>query len=366
MTETPTAPPEAEPYPLWSPACPFPPADEMPDLDVVTHVAVERAVRGEFHYLHESALAWHKGALYLCWANHPLMERNVKEELIRGTRSLDGGFTWEAPEVWAQPGPEGAESCNHPVLASHAGRLWGFFTHWRDEAPATDIFVLDEAGRCWTPTGASIPGLIPFRPPLKMRDGNWIIGGEETWREPAVAVSQGDDFTSWRLVRIPRPADMELLYPEVTLMDLGERLVAICRPRLAGTAPVSVSDDRGRSWTPLRFSNFPLASSQPYCGKLSTGQHYLVTNNREEGRTLLSIAVTRPGGDAFERVWKVRHQQFPKRRLFGGWGGATQAGRPTEWSYPAAVERDGNLYISYTHGKEDCALSIVPVSVLAI
>ena len=39
---------------------------------------------------------------------------------------------------------------------------------------------------------------------------------------------------------------------------------------------------------------------------------------------------------------------------------------PTEWSYPSAVEHDGNLYIAYTQGKEDCALSIVPIGVLAV
>ena len=38
----------------------------------------------------------------------------------------------------------------------------------------------------------------------------------------------------------------------------------------------------------------------------------------EEGRALLTIAVTAPGAQKFSRIWKVRHQRWPKRRLFAG------------------------------------------------
>ena len=77
--------------------------------------------------------------------------------------------------------------------------------------------------------------------------------------------------------------------------------------------------------------------------------------------------MTKPGSGVFCRVWKIRHQQFPKRRLLGSREGTkSHAGGATEWSYPAAVEHEGSLYVSYTHGKEDCALSIIPLSALAV
>ena len=115
------------------------------------------------------------------------------------------------------------------------------------------------------------------------------------------------------------------------------------------------------------MSNFPLAASKPLCGRLSTGQQYLITDNLEQGRCLLSIAVTAPGGDKFCRVWKIRHQQTPLRRLLGSPGNKkTHIGGHTEWSYPAAVEHDGKLYVIYTQGKEDCALSIIPLTALTI
>ena len=80
--------------PLWDSKTPFPPYEAMRDLDVVTHVQVERAQRGGYHYLHEPATAWHNGALHAGWANHPLFEANEKDELLRGRRSTDSGLTW--------------------------------------------------------------------------------------------------------------------------------------------------------------------------------------------------------------------------------------------------------------------------------
>lgn len=358
----------ADPAPLqlWDRQVPFPESDAMLDLPLVTHVQLERAEPDGYHYLHESAIAWHKGTLYAGWANHRQLEVNVKDELLRGRTSTDGGFTWSAVSTWAAAPLLGGESFNHPVLMSHQHKLWGFFTRWENELPRTEIFTLNETTQTWRPVQKHIPGFVPFSPPRRLSDGNWIMGGELHWYEAAVAISHGDDFTRWDMVQIPRPEDITLLYPETTLFEQGDAWVALCRPRNARTAPASVSPDQGRTWTPLRPSNFPLGTSKPLCGKLSTGQQYLIANNLEQGRTLLSIAVTAPGGQLFSRIWKIRHQQTPKRRLLGSLTNKSSVGKPTEWSYPAAIEHDGKLYVTYTQGKEDCALSIIPVSALAV
>lgn len=355
-----------EPFPLWDPDVPFPDPEQMEDLDIVTHVTVEEAVPGGYHYLHESSIAFHRGALWLCWANHRTAEVNVRDELIRGTVSTDGGFTWRDAETWVEASEGHGESFNHPVLHEDNGTLLGYFTRWDEGRPGVEIFTLDDDSGRWESTGARIPGFLPFRPPLKMRDGNWIMGGELFWYEAAVAISEGDNLTSWETVQLPRPEELKLVFPETALMDLGDRMIAICRPHEASRAPVSMSCDCGRTWATLKYSNYPLCASQPYCGRLSTAQHYLITCDAKDGRALISIAVTDPGGDRFRRVWKIRHQQYPRRRLFGGWGDGSMVGQTTEWSYPAAIEHDGNLYVSMTRGKEDCVLSIIPVRVLGV
>jgi len=356
---------------LWDRRVPFPAFDEMFDVDVVTHVSVQKAVAGQYHYLHETAIEYHNGALYMAWANGPEGEVNLRGEIIRGRTSTDGGLTWSEPEILVAPPVCGAEGWNHPCLTSHAGKLWGFFTRFNDERPHTDVFLRDDATGKWTPCGVSLPGFIPLRSPLKMRDGNWIMGGEDYWYEAAVAISAGDDFTKWKLVHITRPEAVFLRFPETALLDFGDELVAVCRPHEKPTAPVSVSRDCGQTWAPLAYSNFPVAGSQPYGGVLSTGQRYLLTNSLEEGRALLTIAVTAPHARKFTRIWKVRHQRWPKRRLFAGvfWKGKLHKpmlGQPTEWSYPAAIEHADNLYVTCTQGKEDAVLSIIPVRVLAV
>ena len=214
-------------YPLWDPSLPFPSHEEMPELAIVTHISVEKAQPERFHYLHESSIAWHHGLLYAGWANHRLEEVNVKDELIRGSVSTDG-FTWRQPTTWVEAPVVGGESFNHPVITSHADRLWGFFTCWEDEKPGVAIFTLDEATGRWDATGARIPGFLPFRPPMQMADGNWIMSGEHHWHEAAVAISHGDDWACWDMVEIPRNG-IELMFPETTLMEQGEQLLAIMR-----------------------------------------------------------------------------------------------------------------------------------------
>lgn len=356
-------------FELWDRGTPFPPADEMRDLDLVTHVSLERAQPDGYHYLHGTTLACHRGRLHACWSNGRLGEVNMEDEILRGRESPDDGLTWGPARVWAQAPTQGAVSVNHAVLAAHQGRLWGFFTCWNERKPRAEIFQFDDDTDAWKPVGACIPGFVPFSPPLRMGDGRWAIGGEHFWYEAAVAVSEGDDWTRWHSVALPVPDGMKIEFPETTLIDQGDRILAVCRPRGTPTALVSASADCGRTWSPLQPSNFPMASAKPCAGLLSDGRHYLITNNLEEGRALLTIALTEPGSRTFSWIRKIRHQQFPRRRLFAGviWHGKLMkpmVGTATEWSYPSAIECNGKLVVSYTHGKEDAVLSLIPLHAL--
>jgi hypothetical protein len=356
--------------PVWDPAVPFPSTQEMRELDIVTHVSVERAQPGGYHYLHEATIAWHRDKFYLGWANHPTKETGDHDELIRGCSSPDA-LHWSKPEIWAQAPLIGTTSINQPRLFSHKGKLYVFFTCWRKEhVPATEIFILnDNTGEWEWQEESTISVFVPFCSPQRMDNGNWIIGGSSHWNDAAVAISDGDNFLKWTKVVIPRPDNLKLLYPETAIVNRrNNNLLAFCRPQQhtrdvpdAWSAPVAESHDGGYTWTTLGLSNFPLAPSQPFAGKLSTGHNYLLTNNLEDERCLLSIALTEPDGKFFRHIFKVRHQQWPRIRLF-----ENSLGKPTELAYPTAIEHNGNLYIAYSQGKEDCALSIVPIETLSV
>lgn len=361
---------------VWDPEVPFPMPDEMEDVDVVTHVCVTKAKKGGYHYLHEATIQWHKDRFYMAFANHPTRETGDYDELIRGCTSADG-IHWTEPEIWVQNQPEGMNSNNHPLMFSHNGVLYGFFVCWdKDHNPHTEIFILNEETGKWEhQEGCGIPMFLPFSNPQKMENGNWIMSGENVWLYSAVVISRGDDLTKWDFVKIPRDEDVHIYFPESAVVDMGGgHLVDICRPyngthphcliekpcRMP-TAPVAESFDFGRTWTKLRMSNFPLADSQPFAGKLSNGQRFLITNSLEDKRTLISIAVTDKNGGLFKKIFKVRHCPWPKVRLF-----ENSLGKETEWSYPNAFEHEGKLYIAYTQGKEDCTLSIIPLECLDI
>ena len=149
--------------PVWDPAVPFPSPQDMCDLDVVTHVAVERAQPGGYHYLHEATIMWHRDRFYMGWANHRTGETSDHDELIRGCTSPDA-LHWSEPALWAQAPLVGATSHNHPLLFSHNDTLYGFFVCWREEhIPTTKLFILNDATGEWEwQEEPSIPKFVSF------------------------------------------------------------------------------------------------------------------------------------------------------------------------------------------------------------
>lgn len=340
--------------PVWDPDVPFPSSLEMREPDAVKHVFIPCAQPGDYQFLHSASITYHRGLFYLALANHRTGDNGNRDELIRGCTSADG-LIWSEPSVWLQPPRSGADSINYPLLFSHDGQLHGFFVGWHEGRPTAELFILEDNGKWQYYREACIPRFLPFCPPQPMDDGNWIMGGEYFWNDASVAISLGDDFRQWKRVEIPRSGETALYCPETALINQRGRLLAFCRPNGTATAPVSESRDCGHTWTPAALSNFPLSPGQPFAGKLSTGQNYLLTNSLEEGAALLTIAVTGPGGGLFRRVFKVCSSS-----------GGNAVCKPAEWSRPSAVEHDGKLYISCVVSKKDCALSIVPVSSLAL
>lgn len=385
------------PFELWDNSVPVPDFKTIDEPATITHTRVERAQPGGYHYLHESSLAFHNDKLYVAYANHPRGEINVLGEVLRGNVAHGPDYLNFGPaQEWIHAPMAGGCSYNHAVLASHQNKLWCFATRWEGYTQAylesqeranpgdmlsipgvehvlgCELFHFDETTNTWNAIGVNVPTFIPFGKPLKLKNGNWLISGESFWFQAAVIISEGDDWTKWHMVAVTEPKSPLLHFPETTVWDQGDRLIAACRPRGIKGMPVSISEDCGETWTPLQESNLRVADSQPFAGRLSTGEHFLLTNHPDEKRAMLTIALTSPGGRTFNRMLKIRHQQYPLRRLWEGssWKHGklipekTMVGTTTEWSYPFADEHQGKLYISYTMGKEDCYMTVIPIHAL--
>ena len=184
-----------------------------------------------------------------------------------------------------------------------------------------------------------------------MEDGNWIMAGISAGGDcsaggvhpAAVAISRGDDFTTWDLVVIPVAEDLGAVWGESTLITQGRRITNIARYGAKALALVAASDDYGRTWTPSQSSNLPMTTSKPYAGRLSSGEPYLIcTTAMDSGskRTPLTIALGPPGASTFSRVLVIRRSEHD---------GEVESHPEAQLSYPYAIEHDGQLYVGYSN-----------------
>lgn len=281
--------------------------------------------------------------------------------------AIDVGNTWGNPVV--MDAGEGNLGASHGVFLSHGGKLWAFYDKF--QRTHTRAYWLNESSGKWEPQGMVLnQGFWPMQEPQRMADGNRIMSGfrvasgfGQAGNLPAVALSQHDDFMKWTMVVIQPDQSLGAnLWGESTLIVEQQRITNIARCGAKALALVSTSEDYGRTWTPATASNLPMATSKPYAGTLSTGQRYLVcTTTADTGckRSPVTIAVSKPGESLFSRVFVIRTS------VFDNTPGVSAPN--ADFSYPYAVEHEGQLYIGYTH-KSHIAneLAVIPVSGLEI
>jgi hypothetical protein len=349
------------PFPLWDSAHSLPASAGVPLLSNVRFSIIkahEPEVDG-YDWQHGVALIRYRDLLYASWGANKGPENSPGERVL-GRVSRDDGRTWSPVSTIVPGEPERAAS--HGAYLVHDGRLWGFFCRFRGlrDDIQMEAYRLAEDGK-WQ-LQATIPGgFWPLAEPVRMNDGNWIMAGFIIGKgnPGAVAISHRADFRSWDIVPIPKLPEMEM-WGETALVVDGRDVLAITRYGAKGIALASVSHDAGRTWTTSQESNLSMATSKPYAGVLSTGQRYLIaTTTADAGkrRSPLTIAVTRPGGKLFSRVYRIRDAVRP---------GETDT-RPATLAYPSAIEYEGHLYVAYSVGRlranrNGIELAVIPVS----
>lgn len=353
-------PAQPKPFVLWT-GSPIPvDIEQIPFVTGAEHRTIHRPVETDYKFLHGAAILEHKGVMYANWANSPVNE-NGPHETLQGRRSSDGGATWTEPEIIG-PGFEGQERHSHGVLFAHQGEVWTIGARFgvgrkgrRFNGLQAEAFVLNPATDRWDSRGIVMDNCWPYDEPVRMPDGNFITGGQDKDGLPVVAISHGDNLLKWDSVLIPYDRRLQPSYAETTVWSQGDRVIAIIRGG-EGVAWVSVSSDCGRTWSKAKQSNLPMPRSKAYLGKLSTGQLYLLSNLKN--RDTLVVSVSRPGEQTLRQMWRIRHGKSTPPRFAG-------AAKSEQWSYPYGYEHEGKLYVVYSVGKEECGLSVLPISSLA-
>ncbi len=363
-----------EAYPLWDSSAPAPSANAAPFPRMITHVTVHRAQKGGYTFLHGPAIYAFHGEFFSSWANS-LVDENSESETCQGRRSMDGGMTWGPVEIIA-PGFPGEERHSHGAFFVWQDALYAPVCRFGLGEPieggfvglSSELFVWRPETKDWASKGKWIDDFWPLETPKRMANGKWVQGGVDDHSQPVVAISQAEDPAgAWDTVKLLVEPPLSVLYAETTVLVNGNDLVAIIRPPTPEVALVSVSRDLGKTWSSVGPSNLPMAPSKPLSGTLSTGQHYLIYDWSDDAaaaedwskqRDSIVIAVSKPGAAAFSNLYRIRYGSAPAMRFPGKYKGGS-------WSYPNAFEYEGKLYVVYSVNKEDCELSIIPLSCLS-
>jgi len=354
VTATLPVPEPIKPVTLWDETLPVPKAAAIPVLQGARFAVIKpyEFQKDGYRFLHGVGLGFHKGRLYASFGHNQGGENTDTEE-ARFCVSEDQGRTWSAVRTMDDGGPEHAVS--HGVFLSHKGALWAFMGSYRGtmQGVHTRAYRLNETTGEFEKLGVIIEGgFWPMQEPVRMDDGNWIMAGISAGGDAsaggmnpaAVAISHGEDFLKWDLVLIPQVPGLGKVWGESTVIVEGRRVTNLSRYGAEARALIATSEDHGRTWTAMRPSNLPMATSKPYAGTLSTGQRYLVCSTSADGgarRSPLTLALSKPGESKFSKVLVIRHALFPE--------GPGESHERTSLSYPYAIEHAGHLYIGYSN-----------------
>lgn len=343
---------QAEGYDLWDASVPLPSSSEVLSLEGVRLSVIKRREPelDGISWLHGVTITPHHGVFYATWGANREAE-NTPAEVVQCSRSEDGGLTWSRP-ITILEGPSGL-AASHGATFVHADTIWGLFPRFEGirERVRVEAMVHDDKTDRWETRGiVSRDGFWPMSEPIRLTNGNYLVSGiqvggeyESAGNPPAVAISQGDNLTKWRVVTIPKAESLKVWGESAVIAD-GKHLLLISRGWSASPwAYASESHDLGETWSALQQTNLPMSPSKPFAGTLNSGTRYLIATTYADcgcKRWPLTIALMEPGKRVFSKIYSIRSD-------INSGPGESKPGLAL--AYPYAVEHEDSLYVVYSN-----------------
>lgn len=342
--------------------------------DVETYTVVRP--REGARFLHETAIIEYHGKLFASWYSCEVNELKGRTPVL-GCVSSDGGRTWGKISL-IEDDPTGKILYCPPVYGIDEvdGKLYMFINEMvsADRMHAINLYVYDEQTekfiKLW-----SRPSTFKLNTNVyRLENGKLMLPGRMSMETdgfpdiPCVLISDsGRIDAEWRLVKIQ--ADNKLadggkfIHPEIACSIIGKDIYMFCRDDERNVPLMFISRDNAETWSKQTAIDIPFSNSKIYAGTLSDGRCYVVGNIFREtagayhagSRSKLILLISEKESLTFKPENVIALQDGFSKEL--GYGG-------TQWSYPAAYEADGKLYVIYTaeEGKDrGCAISVVPL-----
>ena len=359
---------------LWPENKPFPNQKETVFPEGLRHYIVQDCdLDPDYKFLHETTVGFNGNELVAGWYNNPKLELSGKT-FQRARRSKDDGKTWSDIEIVRDEGNDKGRMYVGIQFFDLDGKFYAFTNEEKGaEKPVNMLLLVNDKETHWQELGPVAPRFLSMQPPILMDDGNYVMSGSYNPKPgdtfgylPVVYISQGKDITKpWRRYLI----DTEFIniFAETAVVPDGPNMLAVTRLENSAYPNFYASGDFGRTWSKVENKTFLACNSKFAGGKLSNGVRYILFNlpaferdasgkiiekSINKSRTTLAIATARPGDRSFTEIWKISDPTTSTNQKMS--------------HYPCAVERNGNLYITYTgqHKLRNCGLTIVPIASL--
>jgi hypothetical protein len=352
---------------IWKEGAAYPAQDAMRQPVGMRRSLAHDGRADPFPFHLDASIVAYGGRYYLSWYNSTDAEI-CGASMIRARVSNDA-VRWSEPFTIVGDASRQDEHYVPSNFFEHEGRLYAIITRMsgKNMTVSLNLFARRPGeAESWMFVSRIADGFICNAPPLKLPDGNWIVGGwtpmkNETPAFPVVLISRGGSIEEeWRprfLYDPLAPDAVRIRCPETAVHTRGDNVLVHVRND-EGPAYIFESVDRGLHWSRPMFSPMPINASKMFAGELSSGKRYLVYNAQRGPfvRTMLVIATTDPGERAFSRVYRV----------FEGVDEVLRRG--STWFYPCACEKDGFLHIACTLQEpsdvRSVALASIPIGSL--